>query len=76
MTLVETFLFIMIFVTLLNGLIFFRMFIKLQKKNNELLKRLIDQELNNANSDTGAMPHSEIEKLKTEFMNNPYERKK
>ena len=76
MTLVETFLFIMILVMLINGLIFFRMFIKLQKKNNELLKKLIEQEINHSYKDGDAMPHSEIEKLKTKFMSQPYERKK
>ncbi len=74
MSLVETFLFIMIIVTLLNGFIFFRMFIKLQKRNNELLRKLIEKE---QFQDTGnAMPHSEIEKLKTQYMKNPYEPKK
>ena len=44
MSLVETFLFIMILVTLFNGFIFFRMLIKLQKRNNELLKMLLEKE--------------------------------
>ena len=74
MSLVETFLFIMILVTLFNGFIFFRMLIKLQKRNNELLKMLLEKERNN---DTGnAMPHTEIEKLKTQFMKTPYVHKR
>ncbi len=74
MSLIETFLFIMIIVALLNGFIFFNMSIKLQKRNNELLKKLIEKE---GSQDTGdAMPHSEIEKLKTQYMKTPYEPKK
>ena len=74
MTLVETFLFVMIIVTLLNGLIFFRKLVKLQKKNNELLEKLLEKE---RSKDTGsAMPHAEIEKLRTEFMKTPYERER
>tara|TARA_B100001179_G_scaffold224389_1_gene203038 strand:- start:108 stop:332 length:225 start_codon:yes stop_codon:yes gene_type:complete len=74
MTLVETFLFLMIIVTLLNGLIFFRKLIKLQKKNNELLEKLLEKE--RGEDASSAMPHAEIEKLRTEFMKTPYERKR
>ena len=74
MTLVETFLFVMIIATLLNGLIFFRKVVKLQKKNNELLEKLLEKE---RSKDAGsAMSHAEIEKLRTEFMKTPYERKR
>ena len=74
MTLVETFLFVMIIATLLYGLIFFRKLGKLQKKNNELLEKLLEKE---RSKDAGsAMPHAEIEKLRTESMKTPYERKR
>ena len=56
MTLVETFLFVMIIVTLLNGLIFFRKLIKLQKKNNELLEKLLEKE--RSEDASTAMPHA------------------
>ena len=62
MSLVETFLFIMILVTLFNGFIFFRMLIKLQKRNNELLKMLLEKERNNDRTNEGQKIKQEIKK--------------
>ena len=59
----------MIILTLLNGLIFFKILIKIQEENNKILTKI----LNNYESGTiikkdEAMPHQDLEKLKTEFM--------
>lgn len=74
MSLVELFLFIMIIVTLLNGFIFFRKLIKLQKKNNELLTKLLEKQKNGNTGDV--MPHTELERLRTQFMKTLYKPKR
>lgn len=68
MELVQLFLFIMIVLTLLNGLIFFKRLIKLQEENNELLTKLLSEKKSSDNSQ--AMASEDLEKLKTEYMKN------
>ena len=73
MKLVALLLLIMVILTLLNGLIFMRKLIKLQNENNELLRKLIDKESSPDKKDKGPMTHTELEKYKTQFMQNPYQ---
>ncbi len=73
MKVVALLLLIMVILTLLNGLVFMRKLIKLQNENNELLKKLIDKESLPDKKDNGPMPHTELEKYKTQFMQNPYQ---
>tara|TARA_B100000524_G_scaffold339728_1_gene232239 strand:- start:384 stop:596 length:213 start_codon:yes stop_codon:yes gene_type:complete len=68
MELVQLFLFIMIVLTLLNGLIFFKRLIKLQEENNKLLTKLLSEKQSSDNSQ--AMSSEDLEKLKTEYMKN------
>jgi len=73
MKLVALLLFVMIILTLINGLVFMKKLIALQKENNALLKELL-QNISNKKSDEDApMPHTELEKYKTQFMQNPYQ---
>ena len=65
---IQLFLFIMIVLTFINGLVYFKKLIKLQEENNELLKKLLKEDIKEENND--ALPYNEIEKLKTEFMKN------
>ena len=72
MKLIALLLFIMIVLTLINGLVFMKKLIKLQKENNNLLKEIANK--NNDRKDENApMPHTELEKYKTQFMQNPYQ---
>ena len=71
MGLVQILLFIMIILTLLNGLLFFKKLIKLQEETNTLLKKICDKEKSeNISSPNNAMPTEEIEKLKASYMAN------
>ena len=65
---IQLLLFIMVVLTLVNGLVYFKKLIKLQEENNELLKKLLKEDIKEENND--ALPYNEIEKLKTEFMKN------
>tara|TARA_B100000035_G_scaffold297622_1_gene290574 strand:+ start:11308 stop:11538 length:231 start_codon:yes stop_codon:yes gene_type:complete len=73
MKIVALLLFLMVILTLINGLVFMRKLIKLQNEHNELLKKLIEQETSTDKKDNGPMPHTELEKYKTQFMQNPYQ---
>ena len=73
MELVALLLFIMVLITLVNGLVFMRKLIKLQSENNLLLKKLTELEDNNEKKSNAPMPHTELEKYKTQFMQNPYQ---
>ena len=73
MKLVALLLLIMVILTLVNGLIFMRKLIKLQNENNDLLKKLIEKEGAQDKKDNSPMPHTELEKYKTQFMQNPYQ---
>tara|TARA_B100001059_G_scaffold152935_1_gene152596 strand:+ start:689 stop:919 length:231 start_codon:yes stop_codon:yes gene_type:complete len=73
MKLIALLLFIMIVLTLINGLVFMKKLIKLQKKNNSLLKEIAENMNNTSKNDNAPMPHTELEKYKTQFMQNPYQ---
>ncbi len=75
MKLVALLLFIMVILTLINGLVFMKKLIKLQKENNKLLQKIAEKENINSNKkeDNAPMPHTELEKYKTQFMQNPYQ---
>ena len=75
MKLVAFLLFIMVILTLINGLVFMRKLIKIQNENNMLLKKLIEKDESQKNNEDGSgpMPHTELEKYKTQFMQNPYQ---
>ena len=73
MKLVALLLFIMIILTLINGLVFMKKLIALQKENNTLLKELLENTSNKKSDENAPMPHTELEKYKTQFMQNPYQ---
>jgi len=66
MELVAGLLLIMVILTLINGIVFFKTLIKLQKENNDLIKKLLSKE--NSDSKPTAMPSADLEKLKYEYM--------
>ena len=71
MELIQLLLFIMIVLTLLNGLLYFKKLIKLQEETNSLLKKLYDEREPESNKDSkSAMPSEELEKLKASYMAN------
>ncbi|OUW81659.1 MAG: hypothetical protein CBD82_03390 [Gammaproteobacteria bacterium TMED222] len=72
MKLIALLLFIMIVLTLINGLVFMKKLIKLQKENNNLLKEIANKN-NDTKDENAPMPHTELEKYKTQFMQNPYQ---
>ena len=72
MKLIALLLFIMIVLTLINGLVFMKRLIKLQKENNNLLKEIANKN-NDTKDENAPMPHTELEKYKTQFMQNPYQ---
>ena len=47
--------------------------IKLQKENNELLRNMLANKSSDHKSNDGPMPHTELEKYKTQIMQNPYQ---
>ena len=73
MKLIALLLFVMIILTLINGLVFMKNLIKLQKENNNLLKKIAESKNDTTKNDNAPMPHTELEKYKTQFMQNPYQ---
>lgn len=73
MKLVAFLLFIMIVLTLINGLVFMKKLIKLQQENNQLLKKISENKTSEHKNENAPMPHTELEKYKTQFMQNPYQ---
>jgi len=73
MKLVALLLFIMIVLTLINGLVFMEKLIKLQQENNQLLKKISENKTSEHKNENAPMPHTELEKYKTQFMQNPYQ---
>lgn len=73
MKLVALLLFIMIVLTLVNGLVFMKKLIKLQQENNQLLKKISENKTSEHKNENAPMPHTELEKYKTQFMQNPYQ---
>ena len=73
MNIVLLLLLIFFILTTIIGLVFMNRLIKLQKENNELLKIMLDNESSGQKINQGPMPHTELEKFKTQFMQNPYQ---
>ena len=73
MKLIALLLFVMIILTLINGLVFMKKLIKLQKENNNLLKKIAESKNNTTKNENTPMPHTELEKYKIQFMQNPYQ---
>ena len=73
MKLIALLLFVMIILTLINGLVFMKKLIKLQKENNNLLKKIAESINNTTKNENTPMTHTELEKYKTQFMQNPYQ---
>jgi len=73
MKLIALLLFIMIVLTLVNGLVFMKKLIKLQQENNQLLKKISEKKTSEHKNENAPMPHTELEKYKTQFMQNPYQ---
>ena len=73
MKLIALLLFVMIILTLINGLVFMKKLIRLQKENNDLLKKIAESKNNTTKNENTPMSHTELEKYKTQFMQNPYQ---
>ena len=65
---IQLLLFIMVILTLLNGIIFFKKLIKLQQETNQLLLKILAKNDNVRKSD--AMSSEELEKIKHEYLKN------
>tara|TARA_Y100000748_G_C15200688_1_gene373330 strand:- start:103 stop:345 length:243 start_codon:yes stop_codon:yes gene_type:complete len=71
MELIQLLLFIMIVLTLLNGLLYFKKLIKLQEETNAILRKLYKKNYSESNEDSkNAMPTEDLEKLKASYMTN------
>ena len=68
MEIIQLLLFIMIILTLLNGIIFFKKLIKLQEEANILLRKLLENKNSTDNRSNNPMPSEDLEKLKTSYM--------
>ena len=73
MNIVILLLLIFFILTTVIGLVFMNRLIKLQKENNELIKNMLESKSNGHKSNDRPMPHTELEKFKTQFMQNPYQ---
>ena len=65
---IQLLLFMMVILTLLNGIIFFKKLIKLQQETNRLLLKILAKNKNVKKSD--AMSSEELEKIKHEYLKN------
>ena len=65
---IQLLLFMMVILTLLNGIIFFKKLIKLQQETNQLLLKILAKSKNVKKSD--AMSSEELEKIKHEYLKN------
>ena len=65
---IQLLLFMMVILTLLNGIIFFKKLIKLQQETNQLLLKILAKNKNMKKSD--AMSSEELEKIKHEYLKN------
>jgi hypothetical protein len=68
MEIIQLLLFIMIILTLLNGIIFFKKLIKLQEEANVLLRKLLENKNSTDNKSDNPMLSEDLEKLKTSYM--------
>ena len=65
---IQLLLFMMVTLTLLNGIIFFKKLIKLQQETNQLLLKILNKDKNIKKSD--AMSSEDLEKIKHEYLKN------
>ena len=65
---IQLLLFMMVILTLLNGIIFFKKLIKLQQETNQLLLKILAKNENVKKSD--AMSSEELEKIKHAYLKN------
>ena len=65
---IQLLLFMMVILTLLNGIIFFKKLIKLQQETNQLLLKILTKDKNLKKSD--AMSSEDLEKIKHEYLKN------
>ena len=65
---IQLLLFMMVILTLLNGIIFFKKLITLQQETNQLLLKILAKNKNVKKSD--AMSSEELEKIKHEYLKN------
>ncbi len=63
---IQLLLFMMVILTLLNGIIFFKKLIKLQQETNQLLLKILAKNKNVTKSDE--MQSEELEKIKHEYL--------
>ena len=70
MEIIQLLLFIMIILTLLNGLVFFKKLIKLQEETNILLRKLSENQKSTDNKSDNPMLSEDLEKLKASYMAN------
>ena len=68
MEIIQLLLFIMIILTLLNGLVFFKRLIKLQEETNALLRKLSENQKSTDNKSDNPMLSEDLEKLKISYM--------
>ena len=68
MEIIQLLLFIMIILTLLNGLVFFKKLIKLQEETNALLRKLLKNLNSTDNKSDNPMLSEDLEKLKISYM--------
>ena len=68
MEIIQLLLFIMIILTLLNGIMFFKKLIKLQEEANVLLRKLLENKGSTDNRSNNPMPSEDLEKLKVSYM--------
>ena len=73
MNIVILLLLIFFIITTIIGLVFMNRLIKLQKENNQLIKNMLENKSSGDKSNDKPMPHTELEKFKTQFMQNPYQ---
>ena len=76
MKLIALLLFVMIILTLINGLVFMKKLIRLQKENNDLLKKIAESKNNTTKNENTPMTHTELEKYNTQLKQNPYKPRK
>ena len=68
LNIIQLLLFVMVILTLLNGIIFFKKLIKLQRENNQLLLKILAKDKNIKKPD--AMSSEELENIKHEYLKN------
>lgn len=68
LNLIQLLLLIMVILTLVNGIVFFKKLIRLQHRTNDLLTKLLSKNEDPKKND--AMPSKDLENLKHEYLKN------